>query len=140
MQCCHYNLIRFCQTYIAYIVSSCCTRQRNTGNITLYGVSCSDRSRPFIQDCSYQLVSGYSSNGCDIREELIIGCYEQSSCTSGDIRLRNGSSSMEGRVEICSQGVWGSVTTSSWDSTDAQVVCKQLGYHWECECTEPRNL
>ena len=39
-------------------------------------------------------------------------------------------------MEICRQGVWGSVTTSSWDYIDAQVVCRQLGYNWECEYRE----
>ena len=48
-------------------------------------------------------------------------------CTNGTIRLVGGQSSNEGRVEICISGVWGSVCRDRWDSSDARVVCRQLG-------------
>ena len=55
-------------------------------------------------------------------------------CTNGTVRLINGPVESAGRVEICVNGVWGTVcdarySRSSWDGTVASVVCRQLGYN-----------
>ena len=49
-------------------------------------------------------------------------------CTNGDLRLVNGQTSNEGRLEICINGVWGTVCDDFWGTPDAQVACAQLGY------------
>ena len=54
---------------------------------------------------------------------------------NGNIRLVGGADTNEGRVEVCINGMWGTVCGYSynWDSRDATVVCKQLGYQNPCE-------
>ena len=46
-----------------------------------------------------------------------------------NIRLRGGSSDgRSGRVEVCLNSLWGTVCDDGWDSNDATVVCRQLGF------------
>ena len=48
-------------------------------------------------------------------------------CTHGNVRLVDGTTSSEGRVEICNNGIWGTVCDDDWSTNDAHGVCRQLG-------------
>ena len=64
-----------------------------------------------------------------INEKLISQkCFAKAGCGHGGVKLIGGSSPTEGRVEICINNQWGTVTDDGWSSNDAKVVCRQLGY------------
>ena len=49
-----------------------------------------------------------------------------SDCEEGELRLVGGTSSLEGRVEVCYSGVWGTVCNDLWGRADAAVTCRQF--------------
>ena len=49
-------------------------------------------------------------------------------CTDGEIRILGGSNALEGRVEVCVYGVWGTVCSDLWGTEEANVACRQLGF------------
>ena len=43
------------------------------------------------------------------------------------MRLIEGSSPDNGRVEICDNGQWRAICDAEWSDEEARVVCRQLG-------------
>lgn len=67
-----------------------------------------------------------------IHVSILTECVWQSDleileCIDGGVRLVDGGSVTEGRVEVCLGGQWGTVCTDLWTSEDTDVVCGQLG-------------
>ena len=51
-------------------------------------------------------------------------------CTDGEVRLVAGESEFEGRVEVCLNRRWGTVSSDGWTQTNTEVVCNDLGYEY----------
>lgn len=59
-------------------------------------------------------------------DSVLVNVFDE--CVNGEVRLVDGTS-LQGRVQMCYDGVFGYVCDiDDWSETDAQVVCTQLGY------------
>ena len=54
-------------------------------------------------------------------------------CSNDQVRLVDGATATEGRVEICLEGEWGTVCDHNWGALDARVACRQLQLPYERE-------
>ncbi|XP_077975564.1 scavenger receptor cysteine-rich domain superfamily protein-like [Styela clava] len=84
--------------------------------ISLSNVECTG-TESTLYDCTYS-----ASNYCDRSKVASVECIPT-------VRLIDGSTSQEGRVEIYHDNVWGTICTGyrSWDSDNANVICRMLG-------------
>ena len=71
-------------------------------------------------------------------QNLVMAHYNQVNITIVRSKLSHGPSgnvpTHEGRVEYCSNGLWGTISSSGFDTRDGEVVCRQLGHQNPRDC------
>ncbi|XP_046542990.1 deleted in malignant brain tumors 1 protein-like isoform X1 [Haliotis rubra] len=92
-----------------------------TGPIWLDDMVCNG-TETSVDNCTHH---PWGVNDCSHREDVGVKCQPKQNVTV-QVRLENGSSQVEGRVEVFHGGVWGTVCDSLWDAADAAVVCRML--------------
>jgi len=110
--------IHFSILYLPSCFSSAVSSQR----IWLDNVRCVG-NESFLSDCA---ANRWGVNNCGHREDAGVVCTH--SQYQIPVRLVNGTSSANGRVEIQVNGRWGTICDFGWDRRDATVVCRQLGF------------
>jgi deleted-in-malignant-brain-tumors protein 1 len=101
-----------------------------TGPVFLDDAACTLENHTSLIECFTSGDTEIGQHNCLHSEDASVICpyCESCNCSSGDIRLVDGANDYEGRVEVCIDGVWGTICESLWSGADASVVCKQLGY------------
>jgi deleted-in-malignant-brain-tumors protein 1 len=96
------------------------------GESFLKGVKCSGHEKT-IFNCSREDIYAERCNSADVVKVL---CNRLDVVTNigNPVRLVNGSSIYNGRLEVYYNGVWGTVCGQGWQCSSSVVVCRQLGF------------
>ncbi|XP_041475667.1 deleted in malignant brain tumors 1 protein-like [Lytechinus variegatus] len=116
---------------------------QGSGRILLNWVEC-DGSEDTFADCTHPGIGDYSY--CGHNKDAGVVCFLGGMISiifsiklkfrlryivlnfALVVRLADGASEYEGRVEIFHEGSWGTVCDDMWDLDDATVVCRHLGF------------
>lgn len=97
-----------------------------TGPIVMARLGCQGNEYN-LNNCSHTVNTQLCTHGRDAGVKCFAQLVTGGNCTLGDVRIAT-SNSKEGRIEVCFNGVWGTVCDEDWDNIDAGVACSQLGY------------
>ncbi|XP_074423582.1 scavenger receptor cysteine-rich domain-containing protein DMBT1-like isoform X1 [Larus michahellis] len=71
--------------------------------------------------------SKWGDNNCFHGEDAGVICSASGMSVAAELRLANGSTRCEGRVEVTHNGTWAALCDEGWGLAEARVVCRQLG-------------
>lgn len=94
----------------------------------LSGVACSGAESKLVECGSSMLPPVCPLQQTDAGVVCQDNATVRSNCSDGDIELRDGSNSLEGRVAVCLNGAWGTVCGNQFNQDVAEVICRQLGH------------
>ncbi|KAK3589457.1 hypothetical protein CHS0354_030578 [Potamilus streckersoni] len=102
------------------------------GSILLDDLKCQGTEKSLVECINFKP----GDNNCIHEEDAGVICEPLLMSTNAtipptsaiQIRLVNGPSPSEGRIEIFKDGMWGTVCDDGWDNNDAKVICRMLNY------------
>lgn len=90
-------------------------------------VNCSGQELS-LDECVFEPVPPKTFN----RNDAGVVCQDldtlYANCTTGNVRLVNGTNKLEGRVEVCINHAWGTVCDSTFSEDEASIICNLLGH------------
>ena len=112
------------------IISSLRFGGPSTTQIWLDEVSCTG-SEGTLLNCNH---SPLGTHDCEHSNDVGLMCPPIAvDPQEASIRLVDGTSPYNGRVEVFVGGVWGTLCDNEWDALDAMVVCRQLNFSTDGE-------